>query len=322
MENKFILILSLILAIAMIMVPASAANDNKDLTQGQPFLDVWEALTSGLSDLQDNIDAEEAARIAADDTLQDNIDAEEAARIAADDTLQDNIDAEEAARIAADDTLQDNIDAEEAARIAADDTLQDNIDAEEAARIAADDTLQDNIDAEEAARIAADDTLQDNIDAEEAARIAADDTLQDNIDAEEAARIAADDTLQDNIDGMDDGRSVKVFTGTLLNPGDTATHTLYTQSNHDSSYLELLVLVHDGNSNTNRLYHHGEYAWYREWTNPPTKQVLGTPIDTSTGRYKVDTIASGNDIQVKVEQLASFPGSTNGHYTIIAKWIP
>jgi hypothetical protein len=121
---------------------------------------------------------------------------------------------------------------------------------------------------------------------------------------------------------MDDGRSVKVFTGTLLNPGDTATHTLYTQSNHDSSYLELLVLVHDGNSNTNRLYHHGEYAWYREWTNPPTKQVLGTPIDTSTGRYKVDTIASGNDIQVKVEQLASFPGSTNGHYTIIAKWIP
>jgi hypothetical protein len=70
MENKFILILSLILAIAMIMVPASAANDNKDLTQGQPFLDVWEALTSGLSDLQDNIDAEEAARIAETISMQ------------------------------------------------------------------------------------------------------------------------------------------------------------------------------------------------------------------------------------------------------------
>jgi hypothetical protein len=81
-----------------------------------------------------DIDAEETARIAADDTLQSNIDAEESARIAGDDTLQSNIDAEESARIAADTNLQSNIDAEETARIAADNTLQANIDTEVATR--------------------------------------------------------------------------------------------------------------------------------------------------------------------------------------------
>jgi hypothetical protein len=64
--------------------------------------------------LQDNIDSEEAARIAADD-------AEAATRFAADVVLQDNIDSEEAARIAADD-------AEAATRFAADAFLQGQID--------------------------------------------------------------------------------------------------------------------------------------------------------------------------------------------------
>ncbi|MDD4633901.1 MAG: hypothetical protein PHU62_04910, partial [Bacteroidales bacterium] len=95
--------------------------------------------------LQENIAAEAAARIAADETLQANIDAEEAARILADETLQANIDAEEAARILADETLQANIDAEEAARILADETLQANIDAEEEARIEGDAVLQGQI---------------------------------------------------------------------------------------------------------------------------------------------------------------------------------
>ncbi|PWB50058.1 MAG: hypothetical protein C3F06_13225 [Candidatus Methanoperedenaceae archaeon] len=114
-----------------------------------------------------------------------------------------------------------------------------------------------------------------------------------------------------------DGLSATIFTGTLLNPGDTQTHTIYNLSNHQSSYLELIALVHDVNSDTNRLYHHGEYGWYREWYNAPTKQVLGTPINAGTGSYSLDTIASGNSIQVKVTYTGSY--ATNSEYRIIAK---
>lgn len=116
-----------------------------------------------------------------------------------------------------------------------------------------------------------------------------------------------------------DGLSVAIINGTLLNPGDSKTHTLYDLSNHDSSYLELLAVVHDVNSNTNRLYHHGEYGWYREWYNPPTKQVLGTPINAGTGSYTINTVASGNSIQVVVKYTGSY--STNTNYQIIAKWL-
>lgn len=110
-------------------------------------------------------------------------------RIAADKVLQDNIDAEEAARTAADTALGVRIDTEIAERKAADKTLQDNIDAEEYARTQEDTRLNARIDNEEDAREAADTTLQDNIDAEETARTEADTTLQDNIDATNAHTI-------------------------------------------------------------------------------------------------------------------------------------
>ena len=61
--------------------------------------------------IDDAIDTEEAARIAADNQLQSNIDAEEAARIAADNQLQSNIDAEAGTRGDADTDLQNQIDA-------------------------------------------------------------------------------------------------------------------------------------------------------------------------------------------------------------------
>jgi trimeric autotransporter adhesin len=118
---------------------------------------------------------------------------------AADATLQSNIDAEEAARIAADSALQTQItnnDTDITALQAADTTLQNNIDAEEAARIAADTTLQTNITAEASTRSSADTTLQTNIDTEEAARIAADTTLQTNITTEASTRASADTALQ------------------------------------------------------------------------------------------------------------------------------
>ena len=121
-------------------------------------------------------------------------------RKAADKALQDALDAEEAARTAADAALGVRIDTEIAERKAADKTLQDNIDAEETARIEADTAFGARIDKEIQDRTNADNALGTRIDDEEDAREAADTQLQTNITAEETARIAADKTLQDNID--------------------------------------------------------------------------------------------------------------------------
>ena len=121
-------------------------------------------------------------------------------RKAADKELQDNLDAEEAARTAADTALGVRIDTEIAERKAADKTLQDNIDAEKYARTQKDTRLNARIDKEVTDRTNADNELGTRIDNEKDAREAADTTLQDNIDAEETARTEADTTLQDNID--------------------------------------------------------------------------------------------------------------------------
>lgn len=121
-------------------------------------------------------------------------------RKAADKALQDALDAEEAARTAADAALGVRIDTEIAERKAADKTLQDNINAEETARTEADTALGVRIDKEIQDRTNADNALGTRIDDEEDAREAADTQLQTNITAEETARKAADKTLQDNID--------------------------------------------------------------------------------------------------------------------------
>ena len=112
-----------------------------------------------------DLGTEREERKAADKALQDALDAEEAARTAADTALGVRIDTEIAERKAADKTLQDNIDAEEYARTQEDTRLNARIDKEVTDRTEADTTLQDNIDAEETARTEADTTLQDNIDA-------------------------------------------------------------------------------------------------------------------------------------------------------------
>lgn len=136
-----------------------------------------------------DLGTEREERTAADKALQDALDAEEAARTAADTALGVRIDTEIAERTAADKTLQDNIDAEKYARTQEDTRLNARIDKEVTDRTNADNELGTRIDNEEDAREAADTTLQDNIDAEETARTEADTTLQDNIDATNAHTI-------------------------------------------------------------------------------------------------------------------------------------
>ena len=136
-----------------------------------------------------DLGTEREERMAADKALQDALDAEEAARTAADTALGVRIDTEIAERKAADKTLQDNIDAEEYARTQEDTRLNARIDKEVTDRTNADNELGTRIDNEEDAREAADTTLQENITAEETARTEADTTLQDNIDATNAHTI-------------------------------------------------------------------------------------------------------------------------------------
>ena len=136
-----------------------------------------------------DLGTEREERKAADKALQDALDAEEAARTAADAALGVRIDTEIAERKAADKTLQDNITAEATSRAEADTALGARIDKEVTDRTNADNELGTRIDNEEDAREAADTTLQDNIDAEETARTEADTTLQDNIDATNAHTI-------------------------------------------------------------------------------------------------------------------------------------
>ena len=136
-----------------------------------------------------DLGTEREERKAADKALQDALDAEEAARTAADTALGVRIDTEIAERKSADKTLQDNITAEATTRAEADTALGARIDKEVTDRTNADNELGTRIDNEEDAREAADTTLQDNIDAEETARTEADTTLQENIDATNAHTI-------------------------------------------------------------------------------------------------------------------------------------
>ena len=136
-----------------------------------------------------DLGTEREERKAADKALQDALDAEEAARTAADTALGVRIDTEIAERKSADKTLQDNITAEATTRAEADTALGARIDKEVTDRESADTALGTRIDNEVTAREAADTTLQENITAEETARTEADTTLQDNIDATNAHTI-------------------------------------------------------------------------------------------------------------------------------------
>lgn len=136
-----------------------------------------------------DLGTEREERKAADKALQDALDAEEAARTAADTALGVRIDTEIAERKSADKTLQDNITAEATTRAEADTALGARIDKEVTDRESADTALGTRIDNEEDAREAADTTLQENITAEETARTEADTTLQENIDATNAHTI-------------------------------------------------------------------------------------------------------------------------------------
>jgi len=114
-----------------------------------------------------------------------------------------------------------------------------------------------------------------------------------------------------------DGRNVAIYSGTLLNTGDTALENVFNQPGWSATHLEVWALVHDENSDTNSAVLQGDYLVYRNWNNPTAIQTLRT--DTGgQGGYTISVGAdASNNVYVKILQTTY---ATNGVWKIIAKW--
>jgi hypothetical protein len=123
-------------------------------------------VSSEVTRLEGLISDEEAARELAVQDLQDQLDAEIARAVAAENANASAISAEVTRATGEEARLEGLINSEASARAAADTGLAGDIAAEEAARISADNALQAAIDAEVARATAAEGVLQGNIDVE------------------------------------------------------------------------------------------------------------------------------------------------------------
>ena len=146
------------------------------------------------------IEAEEAARAAADVLMQTAITNEATAREAADATLTTNLAAEATAREAADTALSTAITEEATTRSTADTALSNRITAEVTARENGDSLLRTDLNAEITNRTNADTALNTAITNEATTRASETGALRSDLTAESTARSDADATLQGNID--------------------------------------------------------------------------------------------------------------------------
>lgn len=155
-----------------------------------------------------NVGQVDAAVLAETNSRIADVNAEEAARIAADTSIRTDF--------AAADTVERN------ARILADNSLGARIDSEVSDRIAGDAALGIRINDEQSARIAADNALGIRVDNEQSARIAADNALGSRVTNETNDRIAADNVLGARIDENTRGIAmVAAMTNTRVEAGKT-----------------------------------------------------------------------------------------------------
>ncbi|HET7460436.1 MAG TPA: hypothetical protein VFJ82_04275 [Longimicrobium sp.] len=113
------------------------------------------------------------------------------------------------------------------------------------------------------------------------------------------------------------GLITRIFTG-QLRANQTSTNTIYTLPGWTSSYVNLLVLAADVNSDTNSLYWSASYAWYRQWDRPPQPHLLQQNFNWGQGNYTAASVASGNDIQVQLTQLGF---DTVTRFQIVAQYM-
>jgi hypothetical protein len=107
------------------------------------------------------------------------------------------------------------------------------------------------------------------------------------------------------------------FTGSLLNPGDTASHTIFSMPGWTSRHLECSALAHDVNSDTSNVGFDGKYLIARNWDLAPKKFTLHE-VAGGDGGYAFSVGFSGNDVRITVTQTVGY--DTNGYYKMICRW--
>jgi hypothetical protein len=99
------------------------------------------------------------------------------------------------------------------------------------------------------------------------------------------------------------GLITHIFTGELR-ANQSSVNTIFTLPGWTSSYVNVLILAADVNSDTNSLYFSAAYAWFRQWDQAPQSHILQSNFNWGQGNYTAACVASGNDIQVKLSQLS------------------
>lgn len=115
------------------------------------------------------------------------------------------------------------------------------------------------------------------------------------------------------------GIITQVFEGRIDN-GQNLSLKLYSLRSHRSSHLEILVMMHDINSDTFRLYYKAEFGWFKEWNNAPKRDLLAQTYRKTYGTdiYRVDTVANGDDIHLTLAQTGF---ATNSVYLAVVKYM-
>lgn len=197
--------------------------------------------------IENEINLEETARIAADTTLQENIDNETTRAQAAETTLQSNIEAETTRATGKETELDGKISAEVSRAQEAEEVLQSNIDGEVNRATAAEATLQTNIDNEVTRATEKENELNASITAEVQRAQAAETTLQENISAEETRALAAEAGLNTRITDLESTSIKAVSVDNFINE-NTANNTVTLSLNVSTGNIDSSISATAGDN--------------------------------------------------------------------------
>lgn len=197
--------------------------------------------------IENEINSEETARIAADTTLQENIDNERTRAQAAETTLQSNIEAETTRATGKETELDGKISAEVSRAQEAEEALQSNIDGEVNRATAAEATLQTNIDNEVTRASKKENELNTLITTEAQRAQAAETTLQENISAEETRALAAEAGLNTRITDLESTSIKAVSVDNFINE-NTANNTVTLSLNVSTGNIDSSISAVDGDT--------------------------------------------------------------------------
>lgn len=180
-------------------------------------------------------------------SIENEINSEETARIAADTTLQENIDNERTRAQAAETTLQSNIEAETTRATGKETELDGKISAEVSRAQEAEETLQNNIDGEVNRATAAEATLQTNIDNEVTRATEKENELNASITAEVQRAQGAEAVLNTRITDLESTSIKTVSVDDFINE-NTADNTVTLSLNVSTGNIDSSISAVDGDT--------------------------------------------------------------------------